>query len=91
MADIRTVITTIFTFIVDGHAIWSTFRKDPFGARGKIYTYIRIAVDFIIFLMWCGTVALMLRPKEKDLTIWPDPGQPEVPWAIGDAFAFVEM
>ena len=85
------VIATIFTLVITGHGVWTHLRSDFVKLHGKVYLIARVLVDFILFLMWIGTATLMLRPRTVDYTVAIPPFPPDVPWAIGIAFSFVEM
>lgn len=57
------VITTIITFAIIGHAIFTQIRSNPFSSRGSVYQIVRLLVEVVTFLLWIATVVLMLRPK----------------------------
>ena len=57
------VITTLFTFVVTGHGIYTHHRNNPFTGHGKAYVFARLGLEVLIILMWIGTAALMIRPR----------------------------
>ena len=73
------------------HGVWSHVRTDFIKLHGRAYVVGRMLVDFILLLMWIGTATLMLRPRQVDYSVPIPPFPPDVPWAIGIAFTFVEM
>jgi len=57
------VISSIATFAIIGHAIFTQIRSNPFSSRGSIYQIARLVVEVVTFLLWVATVVLMLRHK----------------------------
>ncbi|MCJ1473559.1 hypothetical protein MMC13_002210 [Lambiella insularis] len=84
------VIATLFTFVIAAHGIWIYSRNNPFAGHGKVYTYGRLVVEFIMVLMWIGSATLMLRPKGQD-PFDPFDNPPLVQWDVCTAFTFVEI
>lgn len=54
----------------------------------------RTIVDVILILLWIGTICEVVKPRDYNLTILPPPfgpATPDIPWAIGEAFAVLEL
>lgn len=61
--DLFSVITFILTLAVTVHTIWTYHRSSPFTGHGKTFTFVRLGVEALVFLLWIATAALMLRGK----------------------------
>jgi len=57
------VITSLITFAIIGHAIFTQIRSNPFSSRGSIYQIVRLVIEVVTFLLWVATLVLMLRHK----------------------------
>lgn len=62
-ADRCIVITSIFTFAVTIYTIIIYHRNNPFAGHGKAFTFARLGVEALVFLLWIASATLMLRPK----------------------------
>ncbi|KAI4226064.1 MAG: hypothetical protein LQ349_006947 [Xanthoria aureola] len=57
------VISSIFTFAITVHSIFTHHRSNPFSGGSTIYTIARLAAEVLVFLLWVASAALMLRPR----------------------------
>jgi zinc transporter ZupT len=57
------VLSSIATFAIIAHAIFTQIRNNPFSSRGSVYQIARLVIEVITFLLWVATVVLMLRHK----------------------------
>ncbi|KAL8998403.1 MAG: hypothetical protein Q9169_002531 [Polycauliona sp. 2 TL-2023] len=58
------VISSIFTFAITAHSIFTHHRSNPFSGGSATYTIARLAAEVLVFLLWVASAALMLRPRE---------------------------
>ncbi|KAL8639663.1 MAG: hypothetical protein Q9226_008846 [Calogaya cf. arnoldii] len=58
------VISSIFTFAITAHSIFTYHRSNPFSGGSATYTITRLAAEILVFLLWVASAALMLRPRE---------------------------
>ncbi|KAI4237581.1 MAG: hypothetical protein L6R40_005872 [Gallowayella cf. fulva] len=57
------VISSIFTFAIAAHSIFTHHRSNPFSGGSTTYTIARLAAEVLVFLLWVASAALMLRPR----------------------------
>ncbi|KAL8852434.1 MAG: hypothetical protein Q9221_002664 [Calogaya cf. arnoldii] len=57
------VISSIFTFAITAHSIFTHHRSNPFSGGSTTYTIARLAAEVLVFLLWVASAALMLRPR----------------------------
>ncbi|KAL8772808.1 MAG: hypothetical protein Q9209_002153 [Squamulea sp. 1 TL-2023] len=57
------VISSIFTFAITAHSIFTHHRSNPFSGGSATYTIARLAAEVLVFLLWVASAALMLRPR----------------------------
>ncbi|KAI4270486.1 MAG: hypothetical protein LQ337_006648 [Flavoplaca oasis] len=58
------VISSIFTFAITIHSIFTHHRSNPFSGGSATYTIARLAAEVLVFLLWVASAALMLRPRQ---------------------------
>ncbi|KAL8921345.1 MAG: hypothetical protein Q9172_004073 [Xanthocarpia lactea] len=57
------VISSIVTFAITIHSIFTHHRSNPFSGGSTKYTIARLAAEVLVFLLWVASAALMLRPR----------------------------
>ncbi|KAI4280681.1 MAG: hypothetical protein L6R38_004257 [Xanthoria sp. 2 TBL-2021] len=58
------VISSILTFAITVHSIFTHHRSNPFSGGSTTYTIARLAAEILVFLLWVASAALMLRKRE---------------------------
>ncbi|KAL8751167.1 MAG: hypothetical protein Q9199_006609 [Rusavskia elegans] len=58
------VISSIFTFAITVHSIFTHHRSNPFSGGSTTYTIARLVAEILVFLLWVASAALMLRKHE---------------------------